>query len=162
MPQQPTKRMHKTKAKDATQSCWNALGDLFIFVVRPIMFGADYGVSAHPRSPGWLRWASGIVTRQAGRCHPPTPGPWALLAEERTAAAFVCRWKGLQVLTAMINHPEADIWMQPGKGSTFYSSPHTIYSRQLLVLFPPLHLPALSSWWPLPSTVFLSPRFWLT
>lgn len=51
--------------------------------VQPFVFGADYSVSAHPRSPGCLAWASGIVARRAGLL--------ALGARQkrRTVAAFV-------------------------------------------------------------------------
>lgn len=74
MPQQLTKRMHKTKQRMPHSSVETRWGIYYLFFcVRPIMFGADYGVSTHPRSPGWLRWASGIVTRQAG-WWPPGPG----------------------------------------------------------------------------------------
>lgn len=120
--------------------------------VHPIMFGADYSVSTRPCSPGWLLCASGIVTRQAGWW------TWARVPwrEERTVAAFVCRWKGLQVLTTMINHPEADIWIQPRKRFNFLIHPaHNLFTPAVGAGFP--HLPALSSQWPLPHAVFLSP-----
>lgn len=83
-------------------------------------------------------------------------GPGVPWREERTVAAFVCRWKGLQVLTAMINHPEADIWIQPGKRFNFLIHPaHNLFTPAVGAGFP--HLPALSSRWPLPHAVFLSP-----
>lgn len=89
---------------------------------------------------------------QAGRLVDLGPGaPWR---EERTVAAFVCRWKGLQVLTAMINHPEADIWIQPGKRFNFLIHPaHNLFTPAVGTAFP--HLPPLSSRWPLPHAVFL-------
>lgn len=92
------------------QFCWNPL---FLFIPSCL---EQITVCPHIRAPlGASSCGSGIVTRRAGLW------PWALgaFAKERTVAAFVSHWKGLQVLTAMINHQEADIWMQPGKGSTF-------------------------------------------
>lgn len=69
-----------------------------------------------PRHIGFPQGAfSAVQVLWSGR-H--TGGPWCA-GEEGTVAAFVSHWKGLQVLTAMINHPEADIWKRPGKGSTF-------------------------------------------
>lgn len=57
-----------------------------VFVQR-FVFGADYSVSAHPRSPGCLPWASGIVARRAGLV---ALGAWE---KKRTVAAFVSSLK---------------------------------------------------------------------
>lgn len=66
-----TKRMYKTN-----KGCHTILLKSGVFV-HHIMFGADYSVSTHPRSPGCLLSGSGIVTRQAGWW------PWAPGALEK-------------------------------------------------------------------------------
>lgn len=94
--------------------CWNPS---FLLVASCLQ---QITVCPHARAPRGassgvqVLWPGGRAGGQAGG-----PGPSSASEKRGQWLRLFPPWKGLQVLTAVINHPEADGWMRPGKGSTF-------------------------------------------